>query len=79
MIFFAVLNFWTISLSLKGRDTCCSASGKGKGSNEKEWVPCTKLGRLVKEGRIASVEDIYLHSLPIKEYRQPLHPILTLC
>merc|ERR1719271_1437168 len=41
--------------------------GKGKGSNEKEWVPCTKLGRLVKEGRIASVEDIYLHSLPVKE------------
>ena len=25
--------------------------------------------RLVKEGSIASVEDIYLHSLPIKEYQ----------
>merc|ERR1711966_116746 len=36
---------------------------------EKEWVPCTKLGRLVKEGRITSIEDIYLHSLPIKEYQ----------
>merc|ERR1711906_80581 len=50
--------------------------GKGKGKKgkkgkreEKEWVPCTKLGRLVKEGRIASVEDIYLHSLPIKEFQ----------
>merc|ERR1719456_764366 len=45
--------------------------GKGKGGKreEKEWVPCTKLGRLVKEGRIASIEDIFLHSLPIKEYQ----------
>lgn len=29
----------------------------------------TKLGRLVKEGKIASLEEIYLHSLPIKEYQ----------
>lgn len=28
----------------------------------------TKLGRLVKDGKITSVEEIYLHSLPIKEY-----------
>jgi small subunit ribosomal protein S2e len=41
---------------------------KGKG-DEKEWVPCTKLGRLVKEGKIATIEDIYLNSLPIKEYQ----------
>jgi len=47
--------------------------GKGKkgkkGSEEKEWVPVTKLGRLVKERKIESIEDIYLHSLPIKEYQ----------
>merc|ERR1712066_200784 len=42
--------------------------GKGKG-DEKEWVPVTKLGRLVKDGKINSIEDIYLHSLPIKEYQ----------
>merc|ERR1740121_2912167 len=36
---------------------------------EKEWVPVTKLGRLVKDGKINSIEDIYLHSLPIKEYQ----------
>jgi len=42
--------------------------GKGKGE-EKEWVPVTKLGRLVKDGKIGSIEDIYLHSLPIKEYQ----------
>merc|ERR1739845_276941 len=33
-----------------------------------EWVPVTKLGRLVKEGKIKSLEDIYLFSLPIKEF-----------
>merc|ERR1712203_1263898 len=43
--------------------------GKGKGKEEKEWVPVTKLGRLVKDGKIGSIEDIYLHSLPIKEYQ----------
>merc|ERR1712014_53861 len=46
--------------------------GKGtgkKGAEEKEWMPVTKLGRLVKDGKIGSVEDIYLHALPIKEYQ----------
>merc|ERR1712187_234822 len=44
--------------------------GKGKkGGEEKEWMPVTKLGRLVKEKKIESIEDIYLHSLPIKEYQ----------
>merc|ERR1719245_1429264 len=42
--------------------------GKGKGKEAKEWVPVTKLGRLVKDGKIGSIEDIYLHSLPIKEF-----------
>jgi len=31
------------------------------------WVPCTKLGRLVKEGKIKFIEEVYFHSLPIKE------------
>lgn len=42
--------------------------GPRRNRNEpKEWVPVTKLGRLVKEGKIDSLEEIYLHSLPIKE------------
>merc|ERR1711977_635796 len=42
--------------------------GKGKSRDEKEqWVPCTKLGRLVKEGKIAKIDDIYFYSLAIKE------------
>merc|ERR1712166_579565 len=40
-----------------------------KGGDEKEGVPCTKLGRLVKDQKITTIEDIYLHSLPIKEYQ----------
>lgn len=34
-----------------------------------EWVPCTKLGRLVKDGKIKSIEQIYLFSLTIKEFQ----------
>jgi hypothetical protein len=41
----------------------------GNKSEEKEWQPVTKLGRLVKAGKITSMEQIYLHSLPIKEYQ----------
>eukprot|EP01129_Flabellula_baltica_P002888 TRINITY_DN12776_c0_g1_i1.p1 TRINITY_DN12776_c0_g1~~TRINITY_DN12776_c0_g1_i1.p1 ORF type:complete len:269 (+),score=62.32 TRINITY_DN12776_c0_g1_i1:53-859(+) len=33
----------------------------------KAWTPITKLGRLVKEGKISCIEEIYLHSIPIKE------------
>ena len=29
-------------------------------------MPVTKLGRLVKDGKIKSLEEIYLFSLPIK-------------
>lgn len=45
--------------------------GRGRGSkdDEKEWVPVTKLGRLVKDGKLQSIEQIYLFSLPIKEYQ----------
>jgi small subunit ribosomal protein S2e len=29
----------------------------------------TKLGRLVKEGKISSIEEIYTFALPLKEYQ----------
>jgi len=46
--------------------------GRGRGGprrdkDEQAWVPVTKLGRLVKERLITSLEEIYLFSLPIKE------------
>ncbi|CAH8268940.1 unnamed protein product [Arabidopsis lyrata] len=41
----------------------------GRDPEEEKWVPVTKLGRLVKEGKIKQLEQIYLHSLPVKEYQ----------
>merc|ERR1712178_375195 len=44
--------------------------GKGKGGGDKEeWIPCTKLGRLVKDTKIRNIDDIYCFSMPIKEYQ----------
>merc|ERR1719242_1271352 len=48
--------------------------GKGRGRGRRrddkgEWVPVTKLGRLVKSKMIKSLEEIYLFSLPVKEYQ----------
>jgi len=40
-----------------------------KGDSEEAWTPCTKLGRLVQSGKVTSLEAIYLHSLPIREYQ----------
>lgn len=41
------------------------------GGDEKkgEWVPVTKLGRLVKANKITSMEQIFLFALPVKEYQ----------
>merc|ERR1719511_325177 len=53
----------------RGRGDRGRGRGRGRGGKEeKEWVPVTKLGRLVKEGKIKSLEEIYLFSLPIKEF-----------
>ncbi|TAQ90827.1 hypothetical protein B7494_g857 [Chlorociboria aeruginascens] len=61
----------------RGGDRGDRGRGRGRGrarrgankNEEKEWQPVTKLGRLVKDGKIKSMEEIYLHSLPIKEYQ----------
>jgi small subunit ribosomal protein S2e len=42
---------------------------RGARQEEEKWVPVTKLGRLVKEGRFQKMEEIYLHSLPVKEHQ----------
>ena len=49
--------------------------GKGRGGRrgprgpeEEEWVPLTNLGRLVKMGEIKKLEQIFYHSIPIKEF-----------
>ncbi|GMI61704.1 hypothetical protein ScalyP_jg7098 [Parmales sp. scaly parma] len=52
--------------------------GRGGGDREKEvWTPVTKLGRLVKDGRITSIEEIFLHAIPVKE-AQIIDHFLTL-
>lgn len=38
-----------------------------KPRGEKEWIPVTKLGRLVKDRKITKLEQIYQFSIPIKE------------
>lgn len=54
----------------RGRGGFRGRGRRGAGKNEeKEWQPVTKLGRLVKLGKIKSMEEIYLHSLPIKEFQ----------
>jgi small subunit ribosomal protein S2e len=54
----------------RGRGGFRGRGRRGAGKNEeKEWQPVTKLGRLVKLGKIKTMEEIYLHSLPIKEYQ----------
>lgn len=46
-----------------------------KDDSTKSWVPVTKLGRLVNDGKIKTVEEIYLFSLPIKV--RPSPPLLS--
>jgi len=60
----------------RGRRDGDSSRGRGRGrgrgdkkEDDKEWVPVTKLGRLVRDGKIRSLEQIYLFSLPIKEFQ----------
>ncbi|KAG0261942.1 Dolichyl-diphosphooligosaccharide--protein glycosyltransferase subunit stt3b, partial [Mortierella polycephala] len=55
----------------RGRGDRGRGRGRGRGGkDEKEtWNPVTKLGRLVKDRKIQSIEQIYLFSLPIKEYQ----------
>merc|ERR1712007_319643 len=39
------------------------------GGDKEEWIPCTKLGRLVKDGKIRTIDDIFYFSMAIKEYQ----------
>ncbi|MDP2435337.1 MAG: 30S ribosomal protein S5 [archaeon] len=43
--------------------------GAKPGDAPAAWTPVTKLGRMVKERLIGSLEEVYLMSLPIKEYQ----------
>ncbi|GBF93682.1 40S ribosomal protein S2 [Raphidocelis subcapitata] len=54
----------------RGRGDRGRGRGRGRGKpDEEKWVPCTKLGRLVQQGKIKNLETIYLFSMPVKEYQ----------
>ncbi|KAL9694579.1 hypothetical protein quinque_013864 [Culex quinquefasciatus] len=48
-----------------GRGERGRSRGRGGKEDSKEWVPVTKLGRLVRDGKIRALEEVYLYSLPI--------------
>ncbi|ODV94378.1 hypothetical protein PACTADRAFT_51223 [Pachysolen tannophilus NRRL Y-2460] len=52
-----------------GRPRGGNRRGGRRDNEEKGWTPVTKLGRLVKAGKITTMEEIYLHALPVKEYQ----------
>ncbi|CAD8180872.1 unnamed protein product [Paramecium pentaurelia] len=52
--------------------------GPRRFGGEQEWTPLTKLGRLVKAGKIKSLETIFQFSIPIKEYQIVDHFLKTL-
>jgi len=43
--------------------------GRKEDDGEGKWIPVTKLGRLVQAGKIASMEEIFRHALPVKEWQ----------
>merc|ERR1719223_1110459 len=54
----------------RGRGRGDRGRGRRRRDGDKgEWVPVTKLGRLVKNGKIKSLEDIYLFSMTVKEHQ----------
>ncbi len=56
-----------------GRRNRSSISGSAK---RREWIPVTRLGRLVREGKIKTIEEIALYKLPIKvSFAVPLRRI----
>lgn len=50
----------------RGRRGGDRRGGRKEETGEGEWIPTTKLGRLVKEKLIKRLEEIYLFALPIK-------------
>ncbi|KAF0984508.1 hypothetical protein FDP41_000407 [Naegleria fowleri] len=56
----------------KGGDRRRKGGRKGprrEGEGKESWVPTTKLGRLVKEGKIKDIREIFVHSIPVKEHQ----------
>ena len=52
----------------RGETTGHGGRRHGRRDEEEKWVPVMKLGQLVYADKMKSLEQIYLHSLPIKEH-----------
>ncbi|KAB1268080.1 40S ribosomal protein S2 [Camelus dromedarius] len=52
---------------IRSRGCGCARGAHRRKAEDKEWLPVTKLGRLVKDMKIKPLEEIYLFSLPFKE------------
>ena len=52
---------------MRGRQRSERPQRGGRQDQKGGWTPKTKLGRLVKSGRITSIEEIFYHAIPIKE------------
>ncbi|GFR71356.1 40S ribosomal protein S2 [Elysia marginata] len=50
----------------RGRGSGCGRGCTRAKDGDKPWIPVTKLGRLVRDGNMKSLEEIYLFSLPAK-------------
>lgn len=70
-----VPRWWVVRQEGPAHCACAQASGGagrgggGAGAEDKEWVPVTKLGRLVRNMKIKSPEETYLFSLPPRTLR----------
>jgi small subunit ribosomal protein S2e len=53
----------------RGRGRGGRGGARGGRREEEKWTPLTNLGRLVNLGYITKLEEIYYHSIPIKEYQ----------
>jgi len=53
----------------RGGDRGARGGRRGREGEKGDWVPVTKLGRLVKNKKIKTLEDIYMFSLAVKEYQ----------
>ena len=57
----------------RGRRVARGTRGRGRGARDQPgketWTPVTKLGRLVRDGKIKSIDEIFEFGIKIKEYQ----------
>jgi len=53
----------------RGRGRGRGRGRRADGESKDSWTPVTKVGRLVKGGYIKKIEELFLFSVPIKEYQ----------